>query len=243
MDTKVSVCMATYNGQKTITKQLNSILKQLSLEDEMIIVDDCSTDETIKTVKEITATFKGTVIIEKNAQNMGPIFSFEKALKKATGDLIFLSDQDDEWLDNKVELMKNAYLSQHADLIVSDATVIGKDGSIIDSSWNHYNNNSMNQSVMGNLMKNGYTGAMMAVSKKLVALSLPFPPKVEMHDQWLFLVAKKNKLKTFYIKQPLMNYVRHGGNVTGMSKRRKKDMVVGRFNMLIDYLKLRRTER
>lgn len=241
--TSISVCMATYNGVKTLPKQVKSIITQLSLEDEVVIIDDCSTDDTVNLVSDLLANFKGQVIIERNEQNMGPIRSFEKALGLATKDLILLSDQDDEWHDNKVQVLKDCYASENSDLMVHDATVLDKNGDIIDQSWNHYNHNRIDQNVFGNLIKNGYTGAMMAVSRRLLKVALPFPRGIEMHDQWLFLVAKKNHFKITTISESLMNYVRHGGNVTGMTKRSKSEMLNGRLRMLGAYLKMKESSK
>lgn len=237
----VSVCMATYNGGKTIAQQLNSIVEQLSQADELIIIDDCSSDNTILIVRQALANFSGSVTIEKNKTNLGPIKSFEKGLSLAKNDLIFLSDQDDVWFSNKVQIISNIYQQEHDAIILHDAHVVDKNGQVIDESWNHYNHNSVNQSVLGNLLKNGYTGAMMAISRNLVQASLPFPSNIEMHDQWLFLVAKKNRMKISFIDQPLMNYVRHGDNYTGMNKRKKSAMFVGRARMLSDYIHLKRS--
>lgn len=237
---KISVCMATYNGTKTIAKQLTSILKQLSANDQVVIIDDCSTDDTVRLVEQLTSHFSGEIILKKNASNQGPIKTFETALGLANGDLILLSDQDDEWFDDKVSRITEVFIKQQADLIVHDAVVIGRQGESIDDSWNHYNQNNVNQTVVGNLIKNGFTGAMMAVSKKLLDDSLPFPDNIEMHDQWLFLVAKKKKLKIAVIEAPLMAYVRHGGNVTGMTKRSINKVLIGRIKMLSNYMKIGR---
>lgn len=243
MVTSISVCMATYNGTKTLPKQLESILSQLTAQDELIVVDDCSTDETITLLKKYTTNFDGKVIIKKNDANCGPIKTFEKAMKWATKELIFLSDQDDQWHSDKVAVIKHQYEEKHADIIVHDAVVIGKTGKIIDESWNHYNRNQLNQSVIGNLMKNGYTGAMMAISNRLLKVALPFPDTIEMHDQWLFLVAKKHHYPIVVVNDALMDYVRHGDNVTGMKKRSMKGMLTGRLKMLGAYIKIGGTSK
>lgn len=232
--------MATYNGTKTLTKQVQSILKQLTFEDELIVIDDCSQDATLTLIQTLTADFVGQVIIKQNAINSGPIKSFEKALALATGDIIMLSDQDDEWYADKVERVCTEFKVNNADLVVHDAVVIGRQGEQIDGSWNHYNHNDVHQNILGNFIKNGYTGAMMATSRRLLDVALPFPNEIEMHDQWLFLVAKKKRFKIVVIEESLMAYVRHGGNVTGMTKRSKREMLIGRYRMFNNYLRLRR---
>nr|WP_240394343.1 hypothetical protein [Carnobacterium maltaromaticum] len=118
-----------------------------------------------------------------------------------------------------------------ADLIVHDAVVVNGNLEEIDTSWNHYNQNRMTTSIIMNIVKNGYTGCMMAFRKTILKDVLPFPKKIEMHDQWIAQVAIKNKRSIVYLEQPLMYYVRHGGNVTGMNKRTKMEQLVGRFHI------------
>ena len=98
----ISVCIATYNGEKYIREQLDSILPQLGLDDEVIISDDSSTDNTLKIIEEYNDC---RIKIFSNNKFYSPILNFENALKKAQGDFIFLSDQDDIWKSNKVEVV------------------------------------------------------------------------------------------------------------------------------------------
>lgn len=227
----ISVCMATYNGQRSIRKQLQSIIEQLSADDEIIIVDDSSTDETVVIIEAMLAEHPVAHQIIVNDNNRGPIGSFEVALQKANGDYIFLSDQDDIWFDNKVSTVMQAFKAG-AQLVVHDGTVVDGEGNVIDTSWNHYNHNQTTQSIMSNIVKNGYTGAMMAFTKQVREAALPFPKPIVMHDQWLFQVSKLRKLKIMSIDEPLMYYVRHGNNVTGMRKRKKSEQLIDRLNMV-----------
>ena len=121
MKEKISVCMASYNGERFIENQMASILCQLSEDDEVIVVDDKSTDGTIQILKNFN---DDRIKINCNAQNMGANTSFQKALSLATGRYIFLSDQDDVWYENKVQICLK-YLKEHnLDLMVHDARVI-----------------------------------------------------------------------------------------------------------------------
>ena len=113
----------------------------------------------------------------------------------------------------------NAFEVQNADLVVHDACVVDGDLNVINPSWNDYNKNNIKQGIFGNILKNAYTGAFMAFRKELVSDILPFPAKIEMHDQWIALNCMLKKKKIVFIDRPLMKYVRHGGNVTGMKKR------------------------
>ncbi|MEM7184509.1 MAG: glycosyltransferase, partial [Spirochaetota bacterium] len=111
----ISVCIATFNGEKYIHEQLVSILQQLGTNDEIIISDDSSTDNTIKMIHAIND--KRIKIYHNNVRN--PIQNFENALRKAQGKYIFLSDQDDIWLETKISITIEHL--QKYDLVVHDA--------------------------------------------------------------------------------------------------------------------------
>ncbi len=100
--------MATYNGVKYLQEQLDSFATQTILPDELVVVDDCSTDNTIAILNNFKDKAPFKTIIIKNDKNLGSTKSFEKAATKATGDLIFFSDQDDFWKPNKIELFQKA---------------------------------------------------------------------------------------------------------------------------------------
>lgn len=103
---KISLVMATYNGEKYIKKQLESIRKQTQPIDEVIISDDNSNDTTMKIVKNYILNYNlHNWYVYSNDENIGYKKNFYRAIKKATGDIIFLADQDDEWYDFKVKTM------------------------------------------------------------------------------------------------------------------------------------------
>lgn len=222
---KISVCLAAYNGAKFIIRQLDSVISQLGTDDQVIVVDDRSKDQTVGLIKE---KYGNRIEIYVNEQNMGAIKSFERAISMAKGDIVFLCDQDDIWEEGKVEKVLKAFRVQNADLVIHDAYVVDGDLQIMHKSWNEYNKNNVNQGIFGNLVKNAFTGAMMAFKKELVPLYLPFPKNIEMHDQWFAIVCMLEKRKIIYINEPLMKYVRHGGNVTGMRKRSLAEQLKGR---------------
>src|SRR3954452_14743734 len=99
---KLSVALATYNGERFIAEQLKSIITQLDENSEVIISDNGSTDRTI----EIITSFNDKRIVLLHCSQRGLISNFENALNKVSGDIIFLSDQDDIWLGNKVQIVK-----------------------------------------------------------------------------------------------------------------------------------------
>jgi glycosyltransferase involved in cell wall biosynthesis len=221
----ISVCLATYNGAHFIERQLDSVLMQLNPSDQVIVVDDKSTDSTVDVIKN---RYGNRVEIFSNNQNLGAIKSFEKAISFAKGDILFLCDQDDIWENNKVETVMTIFMEQNADLVVHDAVVVDGNLDVIHKSWNIYNHNNIKQGIFGNILKNAFTGAFMAFKKEVVPSILPFPSSIEMHDQWIALVCMMTKKKIIFVDQPLMKYVRHGGNVTGVKKRTLMEQLIGR---------------
>lgn len=205
---RISVCMATYNGERYILPQLYSILRQLSSEDEIVISDDGSKDNTINLIKSISDP---RIRIIKNVGPHGYTYNFENALCHASGKYIFLSDQDDIWMDNKVEYMLNALKTY--DFLVSNANLINSDGNLIADSY--FNMRKPNRSFVGNILKCGYLGCCMAFKRCVLEKALPFPKDHVMclHDNWLFLVGKFF-FKTLIIKEKLISYRRHSTNVS-----------------------------
>ena len=114
----ISVCLATYNGEKFITRQLDSLVNQLTESDQIIVVDDGSKDQTVDLIKE---KYGDRVQIHVNDKNVGAIKNFEKAISLAKGDILFLCDQDDIWEDHKVKKVLLAFNDQRADLVIHDA--------------------------------------------------------------------------------------------------------------------------
>ena len=202
----ISVCMATYNGEKYIEAQLISILSQIDKNDEVIISDDSSTDKTIEIIKSFNDS---RIKIYDNQKFKSPTFNFENALKHATGDYMFLSDQDDIWVENKVEMIINAL--EENDLVLSDATIIDEHGKQIGDFF--YAINGSRKGFVKNIVKNSYLGCSMAFNRKVLDKALPFPKDIPMHDWWLGLVAEIYG-KTYFIKEPLIRYRRHGNNAS-----------------------------
>lgn len=208
---KRSICMATYNGEKYIYAQLDSILKQLSENDEVIISDDSSTDRTIDIIKNFKD--KRIKLYEDNHFH-SPIFNFENALKKASGDIIFLSDQDDFWLDNKVKVMTELLSSY--DLVVSDCVVVNEEEKVIADSF--FKLRGSRPGIIHNLIRNSFLGCCMAFNSKLLTKALPFPRSIAMHDMWIGMICELFG-KTYFCEEKLIKFRRHGNNVSPTSEK------------------------
>ena len=205
----ISVCMATYNGEKYIKEQLDSILCQLSETDEVIISDDSSTDETLKIIE----SFKDDRIkIFPNNHFHSPIFNMENALKQATGDFIFLSDQDDIWMPNKVKIMLKAL--EKVDLCVSDCELINANGELHYPSFFQLHHSQ--KGFFNNLIRNSYLGCCMAFKRTVLNYILPFPSSIAMHDIWIGLCVELWG-SSLFIEDKLVKYRRHSSNASSTS--------------------------
>ena len=208
----ISVCIPTYNGEKYIHAQLESILNQLSSEDEVIISDDSSTDNTIQIIKSFNDS--RIKLLENNTFH-SPIYNLENALKNANGDYIFLSDQDDIWKSDKVAIVMS-YLHKSI-MVIHDADIIDGNGNLLYSSF--YTQNKTRKSRIYNFIKNGYLGCCIAFNRILLEKALPFPKSLPMHDIWLGNVAAFKYKKVQFIPQKLISYRRHKGNISIASEK------------------------
>lgn len=200
----ISVCMATYNGEKYIREQLESILKQIGPNDEIIISDDGSKDATQQVIESIGDK---RIRYVKNTGTHGFTHNFENALRLARGEYIFLADQDDIWLDNKVDVVMKAL--QNADFVTHDCITVDPNMQILSQS--RFKEFNIKPGFWNHLIKSRYLGCCMAFNRQVLEASLPFPDNdflVE-HDIWLAAVAFAY-FKVSLIDEPLIYYRRHG---------------------------------
>jgi len=205
----ISVCIATYNGEKYINEQLLSILNQLSENDEIIISDDTSTDHTINIIKLIN---DDRIKIFKFNSNRNPSKNFENAINNSNGDIIILADQDDIWLENKVNII-NKYLQNNDKiaLIVCDNIEVTTDLKIINESLFSYLNSG--KGLLKNIIRNTYLGCNISFKKELLQYCLPFPKNIPMYDVWIGLIAEIFS-DTMFIDEKTMLHRRHNDTYT-----------------------------
>lgn len=206
---KISVCMAVYHGEQFIDSQIRSILPQLSEGDELLISDDAPGGETERIVRDLAK--ENPCIRYLKGPGQGVIRNFESVLSKASGDVLFLCDQDDVWFPEKVQEVLSA-MENGADLVLHDAVVT--DGNLSETAGSFFLLHGSRKGLLQNILRNSYMGCCMAFRKEIRDKALPFPKNLPMHDQWLGLVAEKYG-KTALLEKPLIYYRRHGGNVTG----------------------------
>ena len=207
---KISVCIATFNGGRFIREQVMSVLPQLGEEDEIVVSDDGSTDDTITILESF---HDHRIIICQNEGRHGFIWNFENALMKTTGDMIFLCDQDDIWKLKKVEIVMEAL--QNYDIVLHDAEIVDKDGNktgIRYSEGLHHR-----KGFWSNLWKTRWLGCCMAFRRNVLEYALPFPRHIVGHDGWISAVGLA-KFDYYYIPEVLMWYRRHGENASTASE-------------------------
>ena len=213
----ISVCIATYNGEKYIRLQLDSILKQLSLADEVIISDDGSKDATLDLVRSYNDSRIKIFNHEKKILKKSKVSSFmyatnnfENAISKASGDIIFLADQDDVWADNRVQIMKEALETN--DFVLCNLSLINGEGKVIREKL--YDENPVGKTFFSNLYLMPFRGCTMAFRKEALDLAMPFPNNCVCHDNWIGLCLSYKKKKFKYIDTPLHLYRTHSNNVS-----------------------------
>jgi len=232
----ITVCIATYNGEKYIFEQLTSILSQISENDEVIISDDGSTDKTIEIISSINDNririfhhqkehlFKYKLVRNMNYASQ----NFEHALLQCKGDFIFLADQDDIWKQNKVSTCLKQ-LETH-DLVYHNYSEINDHGEIIKQF--HFDNEiPVKSTLVSNYFRLPFAGCCMAFKSNVLKYILPFPHRTITHDQWIGLsVYKKGKLK--YIQEPLINRRFHSSN-SSMYNRNENILTKLRYTYLV----------
>ncbi|MFP4418063.1 MAG: glycosyltransferase family 2 protein [Chitinispirillaceae bacterium] len=204
---QISVCMATYNGERFLYSQLESISAQIKDTDEIVISDDRSTDGTIDIIREFPAP---NIRLLRKKGLRGISANFNNALSHAEGRFIFLADQDDIWNPDKVEQVMNE-LHSHV-LVLSDCEVIDASGETIAPSLFDIRGIGYT-GFWRNVYKNSFTGCAMAFQHSLLETALPVPSNIPMYDWWLGLISQRLG-KVAVINKPLVKYRVHGENAS-----------------------------
>jgi glycosyltransferase involved in cell wall biosynthesis len=209
---KISACMASYNGGKFVDAQLQSILPQLKPDDELVIIDDGSTDDTLD---RITKIGDARIRLRMHERNVGVVATFEDALRSATGDVLFLCDDDDVWAPTKVRRFMDIFANQpEVEIVQSRVRMIDEnDRPMPDSRINR--KGRFLPGFWRNLYKNHYQGSAMAIRASLLGRVLPFPARRGfLHDAW---IGTRNDLlggRTAFIDEDLLFYRRHSNNAS-----------------------------
>lgn len=220
---KISVIISTYNGERFITQQLKSIVAQSTLPDEIIICDDCSIDKTVSKAESCLLSTSISFKIIQHKKNTGVRNSFSELMKQANGDYIFLCDQDDVWMPDKIERFLQLFKSENSDLVYSDAFITdSKLNKKVTTMWqeNHFflpNAAFGKKEIINEMLKrNLFTGMSMAVSRNLINKS-NFNMNHMLHDEILGWTALRYG-KISFLNECTAYYRQHGNNTVGVRK-------------------------
>ncbi len=223
------MALCTYNGALLLNEQLESIFCQSVPVSEIVVCDDNSTDNTLLVLRDFSNRRPGVLSIHKNVNQLGAIRNFEKAMSLCTGEIIFLSDQDDIWEKEKVEKMMRVFESKkHVELIFTDGRLINDEGDFLGSTlWEKWDFNAkMRYSWKNNVNafhslynnNNRATGATIAFRRELLQNVGDFKVPIDFwHDALLALhAAALNGL--YFIEEPLIRYRIHSGQQVGITQ-------------------------
>lgn len=230
---KLSVAMTTYNGSKYIVEQLQSILEQDLPIDELVVCDDCSTDNTVELICDFINKNNLNWKCIVNKSNLGYIKNFYKAISLTTGDYIFLCDQDDIWESNKSKILVESMLTYNANVMSSSFKPINAVGEFIPitekEKRNNYNilhfeveqNSTIKISPETYLYTNTSPGCTMCFNKSVKEEYLKYPESTIPHD-WLINLIGACIGNTYFNNIPLTRYRLHDANTIGIEGRKKE---------------------
>lgn len=220
---KVDVLLATYNGEKYLKEQIDSILEQTYSDFRLLISDDGSTDGTRKILEEYKNKDSRIQVFFQES-NLGVVKNFEFLLKKVESAYYMFSDQDDIWKAEKIEKSLNKIENDNCDLVYSDLEVVDEKLNVTyESYWKLkgiYNKIKKYNNFESLYLNNFVTGCTIISKKELIDTYLPLPntSKYVLHDYWISLILSQNG-KIDYIEEPLIKYRQHKNNKVGSKKK------------------------
>lgn len=229
---RCSVVMCTFNGAPHLEEQLDSLRRQDRPADEIVIRDDASTDATWELLNDYSRTLPGEVRLIRGGRNLGFLRNFEAAIASATGDVMFLCDQDDAWEPGKIAAFEQTFIDEtDVGLVFSDAELMDEGGYPIgrrawQTSWlkfdpalepDWYSGGAFRRLLAGNVV----TGAAMAFRAQYRELVLPFPAALgqwNIHDGWIALLVSAVS-RVVPISHPFIRYRVHSAQTQGLELR------------------------
>jgi len=217
LNKKVSIALCTYNGERFLQEQLESIAAQTVVPFELVICDDVSSDSTREILEKFAANANFSVRLYFNSENLGFVKNFEKAISLCNGDIIFLSDQDDVWRTDKIEVMQKYFADPKIGMVFSNANTIDQRGnSLARTLWEsaYFTEEMQNSFRYGDAYKTLYlktivSGCTMAFSRQLWPYIKPLPTDILfIHDAWIAMMASLFA-EVVIIDEPLINYRIH----------------------------------
>ncbi len=239
----ISVCMATYNGERFLREQVDSILCQLGPDDELVISDDGSTDGTLGIVRSYGDNRIRLFHHERGKNKYYPSLkvtystsNFENALNKSAGDYIFLADQDDVWEVNKMQ--KSLELLEKYDYVLHNFSVVDEDGKVLQEKF--YHKPPLRFQPTQDIVRPNFWGCCSCFNRKTLLKALPFPEKICLHDMWIGLVAEKTG-KCFWNDDVLLKHRISSHNTSTGCKKSSNPLILRvryRINTLLELQKI-----
>jgi glycosyltransferase involved in cell wall biosynthesis len=229
---KVSVCLASYNGEKFIHEQIESILSDLGQSDELIICDDGSTDRTCSIIQSFN---DARITLIHNKKNLGYARNFEKLISLTTGDYIFLADQDNIWLKGKVQKVLSVFEEDNSIRLVCHNL------QPVDTSGNDFKMNiplcrggKRNSFILlvRHFIKAQLYGCTFCLNRRGVNDLLPFPSSAYAHDHWIIVWAAVNG-HIFFLEEALIKYRRHDANISRLKRFPFATILLLRYKLLL----------
>ncbi|WP_336297540.1 glycosyltransferase [Gilvimarinus xylanilyticus] len=229
----ISVCMASCDGERFIAEQIDSILSQLSTRDELIIVDDCSQDQTLKVINSFNRDPR--LRLQQTPQRTGHVDSFAQAISLAQGEFIFLADQDDVWPEGRLERMVKAFTEPDVNVVAGNFSMIDENRRPLGPPQvrllARYNVAPW-RNILGILLgRRAYYGCCMAFRRPLCRELLPIPRSIESHDLWIAMVGnRQNSVK--HLEESVLLKREHETNVSSPIRRPWPVIIRSRLGML-----------
>lgn len=234
-----SVCMATYNGSSYLFRQIHSILDELNSTGEnyeIIIVDDCSSDNTVDIIKSFNCE---NIFLLINETNIGHVKTFERAIRESTGKYIFLSDQDDLWVPGRVNVMTRALNKSKCEILFSGFSYIDEHDNRIFFNKKHMiqppSDSRIENILKMFLGKADYWGCTSLITRESLSSILPFHKSIEAHDIWIAQVGLVNN-SIHSINDITLKHRLHDNNVTPRKRRNLYKKIKSRFVLLMSFI-------
>ena len=219
MNPKIEILLATYNGEKYVGEQIDSIINQTYNNWELLIRDDNSKDRTLEILKEYEKKDKRIKVIEDKKGNLGFVKNFEELLNNSKEDWIMFSDQDDYWLENKIEKYV-AILNTSSEDILKKPMLIHSNSFICDDNLEIIKDEFINSKIANKYNEDDFyfayfvQGSTVLINRAIIDLALPFSKNVTVHDRYFHLLAEFLG-KRIFINESLIKYRQHSNNKIG----------------------------
>lgn len=218
----VDILLATYNGEKYLKEQLDSIFCQTYKDWQIIVIDDCSVDKTCSIIMEYQKRYPNKIQFYRNNENSGsPASNFFKLLEMSTSKYAMFCDQDDVWLSNKIDVTMNVMKKLESGnerlpvLVHTDLKVVDSKLNVLSDSMFRYQKLNSNAKILRELIvQNNVTGCTVMLNRELASMCCDIPSNVIMHDWWVALIAAAFG-KIGFVNESTMLYRQHESNQVG----------------------------